>query len=204
MTDPLTAPKFFFFDIDKTITGLRPEVQAARPNTPHTPNALGEQIPLPGVVVKLATLQRIGAKIALITNRGGAAWGFNSLNECRAFAREAADVCGLVNVRAYLCPHDPKAAKLLRPWPRFQRWVRRGLRLPTIEPVAAFAIDCDCRKPKPGLLLQAARELKAPRGATIYFVGDMESDKAALEAARVAAPQFDWRFAWANEFFAEA
>ena len=41
---------------------------------------------------------------------------------------------------------------------------------------------CSCRKPKPGMLLEAARELGVDLGAS-YFVGDHLTD---LEAARAA------------------
>jgi len=44
------------------------------------------------------------------------------------------------------------------------------------------AADCDCRKPKPGMLLEAARELGIALESS-YMVGDRASDVEAGEAA---------------------
>jgi D-glycero-D-manno-heptose 1,7-bisphosphate phosphatase len=44
------------------------------------------------------------------------------------------------------------------------------------------AADCDCRKPKPGMLLDAARELGIDLGGS-FMVGDRASDVEAGEAA---------------------
>jgi len=44
--------------------------------------------------------------------------------------------------------------------------------------------DCDCRKPKPGMVLRAAREHDLDLGSS-YFVGDALTDMEAAEAAGV-------------------
>jgi D-glycero-D-manno-heptose 1,7-bisphosphate phosphatase len=48
--------------------------------------------------------------------------------------------------------------------------------------VAEYAVECDCRKPKPGLILRAADELGIDIGAS-YIVGDAERDIVAGRAA---------------------
>lgn len=48
--------------------------------------------------------------------------------------------------------------------------------------VAKYAIDCDCRKPKPGMLLQAMRE-HAIDSQKSFLIGDSQRD---VEAARAA------------------
>jgi D-glycero-D-manno-heptose 1,7-bisphosphate phosphatase len=48
--------------------------------------------------------------------------------------------------------------------------------------VAAYAVDCDCRKPKPGLLLRAAADLHLDLGRS-WSVGDSERDVQAGLAA---------------------
>jgi D-glycero-D-manno-heptose 1,7-bisphosphate phosphatase len=58
----------------------------------------------------------------------------------------------------YHCPHHPKGS------------------------VPELAVDCDCRKPKPGLLLQAAHELGLSLPNSL-LIGDKRSD---IEAARAA------------------
>ena len=44
--------------------------------------------------------------------------------------------------------------------------------------------ECDCRKPKPGLILKAAKEWDLDLSKSIFF-GDKESDRLAAEAAGV-------------------
>jgi D-glycero-D-manno-heptose 1,7-bisphosphate phosphatase len=58
----------------------------------------------------------------------------------------------------YHCPHHPKGS------------------------VAGLDIDCDCRKPAPGMILRAAHELNLSLADSI-LVGDKPSD---IEAARAA------------------
>lgn len=53
--------------------------------------------------------------------------------------------------RFYFCPHHPKAT------------------------LSQCRVECDCRKPRPGMLLRAARELDLDLGAS-YLVGDRVSD----------------------------
>ncbi len=168
----MEAIKLVIFDIDGTLTELVPEIQQANPKQP-TPNKLGEQRPRAGVVEKLAELQAAGVKIALATNRGGVAWGFNTLEDAQALAGEAADLCGIPDAATYICPHHAKA---------------RGPRT-----VREYAIECDCRKPKPGMLLQAMKEAGITPEESL-FVGDMDSDRQAAEAAGV-------RFEWAEGYF---
>ena len=51
----------------------------------------------------------------------------------------------------YFCPHHPKAN------------------------VPAYRLNCDCRKPQPGMLLRAARELRLDLSAS-FMVGDRITD----------------------------
>lgn len=62
----------------------------------------------------------------------------------------------------YYCPHHPD----------------KGFEGERIE----YKIDCDCRKPKPGLLLQAATDWNIDLSAS-YMIGDSERDVAAGNAA---------------------
>ena len=72
--------KLGIFDIDGTLTEIRPEALARNPRL-ITPNHLGEQQPIPGVSEKLAELKQHGLRLALATNRGGVAFGYNTLEE---------------------------------------------------------------------------------------------------------------------------
>jgi D-glycero-D-manno-heptose 1,7-bisphosphate phosphatase len=164
--------KLIIFDIDGTLTEIKPEVLARKPRM-VSPNKFGEQQPKLGVVAKLAALQNEGIDIALATNRGGVAWGFTTLEEAEALAREAAELCGVPDVKVYVCPYHAKA---------------RGPRA-----VREYAVDHDCRKPNPGMLLEAMEDAGASPDETV-FVGDFETDQQAAENAKVC-------FYWAEEFF---
>jgi D-glycero-D-manno-heptose 1,7-bisphosphate phosphatase len=64
----------------------------------------------------------------------------------------------------YICPHHPdKGFEGERP---------------------EYKIDCDCRKPKPGLLLQAAREFNIDLSQS-YMIGDSDKDVVAGVNAKV-------------------
>jgi D-glycero-D-manno-heptose 1,7-bisphosphate phosphatase len=56
------------------------------------------------------------------------------------------------------------------------------------------AEDCACRKPRPGLLLQAARELDIDLGRS-FMIGDRWRDVAAATAAGVRAVFIDYGYA---------
>lgn len=160
------------FDIDGTLTEIKPELRAKHTRL-VTPNHLGEQQPIPGVVDALARLQDQGIQLALATNRGGVAFGYNSLEEAEILAREAAQLCGIPDVKIYVCPYHAKA---------------RGPRANH-----QFAREDDCRKPNPGMLNQALADFGVSPDKAI-FVGDREADQQAAENASV-------RFYWAEEFF---
>jgi D-glycero-D-manno-heptose 1,7-bisphosphate phosphatase len=168
----LNNVKLAIFDIDGTLTEIKPEVLARKPRM-VSPNNLGEQQSKPRVVEKLAELRQNGMNIALATNRGGVAWGYSTLEEAEALAREAAEICGVPDVKVYVCPYHAKA--------RGPKAVRK------------YAIDHDCRKPNPGMLLEAMEDAGVTPDETL-FVGDYETDEQAAENAGV-------RFYWAEEFF---
>jgi D-glycero-D-manno-heptose 1,7-bisphosphate phosphatase len=168
----LDGVKLVIFDIDGTLTEIKPEVLAHNPRM-VSPSDFGEQQPRPGVVDKLAKLENKGIDIALATNRGGVAWGFTTLEEAEALAREAAELCGVPDARIYICPYHAKA---------------RGPKV-----VWKYAKDHDCRKPNPGMLLEAMKDAGTSPDETL-FVGDFETDQQAAENAGV-------RFYWAGEFF---
>ena len=118
---------------------------------------------LPGVVNGLRQLADAGYALVVVTNQAGIAKGMYSEAEyavltkhmCDLFARQGAALAGV-----YHCPHHPKGS------------------------VAAHAIDCDCRKPAPGMLFRAAVELNLDLHRSV-LVGDKPSDAAAGRAAGV-------------------
>jgi D-glycero-D-manno-heptose 1,7-bisphosphate phosphatase len=108
----------------------------------------------PYTVDAVRLLNRAGFVVVVITNQAGIARGIVA----PGFVQEAHDhiaarlAKGGARVDAfYHCPHHPEAA------------------------VEALRIDCDCRKPKPGLLRQAADDLALDL-ARSFVVGDRWHD----------------------------
>lgn len=109
---------------------------------------------LPGVVSTLAAVRRAGCRIVIVTNQSGLARGRISTVQLRAvhqrlterFAEQSVSIDGI-----YVCPHHPEGN------------------------VARLRISCGCRKPAPGLLVQAAIELKLDLQRSL-MVGDRWHD----------------------------
>jgi D-glycero-D-manno-heptose 1,7-bisphosphate phosphatase len=110
---------------------------------------------LPGVPSALNALQSAGFALVVVSNQPVVARGLATAQEVEAIH---AELDGLIHAaggpamdRFYFCPHHPKGTLL------------------------AYQVDCDCRKPKPGLLLKAARELNLGLRAS-FMVGDRITD----------------------------
>lgn len=114
-----------------------------------------------GAIEALQALQAAGYALVVITNQSGIARGLYSEAEYQALtahmrARLLASGVRLDAVEH--CPHLPDA------------------------PIERFRIDCDCRKPKPGMLQRAIAALDIDPAASL-LVGDRLSD---VEAGRRA------------------
>jgi D-glycero-D-manno-heptose 1,7-bisphosphate phosphatase len=112
----------------------------------------------PGVPQALCRLVEAGFALAVVSNQTIVARGLASEAEVLAWHDALATV--LVGAgapapeRFYFCPHHPSA---------------------TVE---AYRVACPCRKPRPGMLLRAGRELDLDLAASI-MIGDRLSDVAA-------------------------
>lgn len=111
---------------------------------------------LPRSAEAIRRLNAAGVAAVVVTNQAGVARGYFSEEVLHAV--NDALVAQLKDAGAYLdglyvCPHHPT------------------------EGVPPFRADCDCRKPKPGLLRRAAGELALDLGAST-IVGDKASDLA--------------------------
>ena len=116
---------------------------------------------VPGSVAAMQRLQGAGWRLVVVTNQSGIARGlFTEDDYTRFTARLRSELQSAgVGLDAVLhCPHLPDAT------------------------VAAYRQLCDCRKPAPGMLLRAARELSLDLAASV-IVGDRLSD---LQAGRAA------------------
>lgn len=109
---------------------------------------------LDGVTEAIRRLNIAGIPVVVVTNQSGLARGYfpeSLLEEVHRkmellLAEDNAHVDGI-----YVCPHHPEARE------------------------ARFRKDCDCRKPKNGLFVRAAREMELDL-ARSYVVGDRWSD----------------------------
>ncbi len=116
---------------------------------------------LPRAAEAIRLLNRAGLAVVVTTNQSGIARGLlteKELEEVHAvlrsrLARRGARIDGI-----YFCPHHPEAAR-----PEYRR-------------------RCRCRKPAPGMLLRAARELDLDLGRC-FAIGDSARD---IEAGRRA------------------
>lgn len=106
--------------------------------------------------------QKAGAALVIVTNQGSI--GKRKATESHvmvihALLLAALGAHGIVIDGIYTCPHHPQSAD------------------PTQR-------DCDCRKPKPGLILAAAHDLNLDL-ANSMLIGDQPSDIAAARAAGI-------------------
>ncbi len=118
---------------------------------------------LPGAINALARLQQAGVVPVVVTNQSGIGRGYYSQQDFDALtAHMLAELAahGVAAPAVYACPHHPQAL------------------------LAAYRQDCNCRKPRPGMLLQAAADLQLNLAASCLF-GDKPSDIAAGRAAGV-------------------
>ena len=116
---------------------------------------------VPGAIEGMRRLQDAGYALVIVTNQSGLARGYYTEAQYQALTEALQQELAGQGVKldgVYHCPHHPKGS------------------------VPELAIDCDCRKPEPGMLLQAARELGLSLTDSL-LVGDKPSD---IEAARAA------------------
>jgi len=118
----------------------------------------------PWSVDAVRLLARAGFATVVVTNQAGVARGFFTEDFVRETHRHLAERFAAGGVRFdgfYYCPHHPEA------------------------PLREYREDCACRKPKPGMLSQAAADLGLDL-ARSYVVGDrlLDVDMATAAGAR--------------------
>ena len=104
----------------------------------------------------------------VVTNQSGIARGMYTAREVdnlHAFMQRSLAEVGAHIDAFYYCPHHPEGS------------------------VAEFRCVCDCRKPKPGLILKACAELDIDPAQSILF-GDSKRDIDAAQAAGLRAGIF--------------
>lgn len=120
---------------------------------------------MPRVVDGLKKLQRSGFSIVVVTNQSGIARGYYTQGDYEQLNSQFLESLEKHDIRidgVYHCPHFSDGN------------------------VSEFSFECNCRKPKPGMLFRAARELNLKLSESV-LVGDKLSDIAAARAAGLKA-----------------
>ncbi len=109
---------------------------------------------IPGAAAAIARLNNAGLPVIVITNQAGVARGYYPEAQIEvvhmALSYRLAQAGAYID-RYYYCPHHPA------------------------EGLPPYRVDCNCRKPKPGLLLQAAEDFDLDL-KHCFVIGDNHSD----------------------------
>lgn len=124
---------------------------------------------VPGAATAVRILNQLGYAVLVVTNQSGVARGY--YDEATVHALHAWMTRTLAEQGAridafYYCPHHPEGM------------------------VVPYARVCDCRKPRPGLITQAATAWAVHLGRS-FLVGDQPTDLQAARAAGVAGHSFN-------------
>jgi D-glycero-D-manno-heptose 1,7-bisphosphate phosphatase len=113
---------------------------------------------LPGAADAILRINRSGRLAIVVTNQPVIARGEVTWEELAAIHNKMETLLGNEGAYLdglYLCPHHP----------------HKGF----VGEIPELKFDCDCRKPKPGMLLAAARDLNIDLKGS-WMIGDRESD----------------------------
>jgi D-glycero-D-manno-heptose 1,7-bisphosphate phosphatase len=147
-----------FLDRDGVLTRLVPDPFSGQPESPLTPD---EVTLLPGAATAVRRLRDSGYVVVGISNQPAAAKGVVEMTQLEQVQVRVLELLTLEDAAPdgfRVCYHHPE-----------------GL-------VPELTLGCDCRKPAPGMLLEAAEELQIDLGAS-WMIGDTDSDIIAGEAA---------------------
>ena len=108
----------------------------------------------PYVAESIRIFNELGLKVIIVTNQSGIARGYSSESLLKKLHESLLEKMMKENARIdaiYYCPHHPK------------------------EGQERYKIDCDCRKPKPGMILKAVEEHEINLRLS-FMVGDRYKD----------------------------
>lgn len=116
---------------------------------------------IPGVPQAIKSLKQAGYLVIVVTNQSGVARGYFSeaqVHELHLYIQQQLATIGTAIDGFYICPHHPTSG------------------------TGEYTGECECRKGKPGMLLQAAADFGIDLKAS-YMIGDKAAD---LEAGIAA------------------
>lgn len=147
-----------FIDRDGVINELTPDPDSGRPESPLQ---VKDVVLVAGAAAALRSLAACGLLLCGVSNQPAAAKGTVTTGELDAVQRRVIELLAAEGVTFdafHVCLHHPDG----------------------IVPELSFA--CDCRKPAPGMLLDAARALDVDLAAS-WMIGDTDADVQAGAAA---------------------
>lgn len=109
---------------------------------------------IPGAAEAIRNLNQLGIPVVVVTNQSGVARGYypeSWMEQLHGRLKELLAAEGAELDGVYYCPHLPDGE------------------------VAEYSFDCDCRKPEPGMLEQAAQELHLDLSRS-FMIGDKATD----------------------------
>lgn len=121
---------------------------------PHYAHRLDQLNFYPRVEEAIKILNENGFLVVVVTNQNGVAIGYYNEEDVKLFhqaMKEKLKEKGAYIDAIYYCPHHPEAK------------------------VEKYRLDCDCRKPNPGMLLKAAEEHDIDLKQS-FMIGDKCSD----------------------------
>lgn len=116
-----------------------------------------------GAKEALAYLTQQGYTVFVVTNQSGIARGYytvDDMNKLHNYMEQQVAAEGGKIEKFYYCPHLPEGK------------------------IAEYAVECDCRKPKPGLILRSFEEYDIDKDAA-FLIGDKPRDVESAEAAGI-------------------
>ncbi|HLC31289.1 MAG TPA: HAD family hydrolase [Candidatus Nanoarchaeia archaeon] len=120
-------------------------------------------------------LNAAGYRVIIVTNQPVVARGFCTLEELyqlNAYTEKLLNDQGATVDKWYVCPHHPHP----------ERKGKLGINGPNQQ----YVIECTCRKPKPGLLLQAIKDHEITDTSNCWMIGDKTSDIKAAQGAGIS------------------
>lgn len=122
---------------------------------------LDDFILLPGATRGLRSLKKSGYLLIVVTNQSGIGRGYYSVQDFNRLTEYMQQLLlneGVEINKVYYCPHH------------------------SVHGLGEYKVECECRKPKPGMILQASGELGIDLGQSI-LIGDKDTD---IQAGRSA------------------
>lgn len=154
----VTAARAAFVDRDGTINELVPDPHTGRPESPLRPEDVSL---IPGAAGALRALAAAGWRLVGVSNQPAAAKGVVSAQQLDAVQARVLELLAAERVRLdafRICLHHPDGV------------------------IPELTGACECRKPAPGMLIDAAQALSIDL-ARSWMIGDTDADVRAGHAA---------------------